>query len=169
MLKPQTQVPSLTVKTVGGQDWSLGDQSPEHFTFLFFYRGYHCPICRQYLHSIDRKMDEITSRGITAIAISSDTQERAERSAEEWKISKIPLGYGLPIEEARTWGLYVSKGIKQGEPDIFSEPGLFIVRPDGELYAASIQTMPFTRPDIDELLTGIDFIIEKDYPGRGEA
>ncbi len=169
MLKPQTQVPELSLRTVNGQDWNLRHQSPEHFTFLFFYRGYHCPICRKYLNSIDEKMDEISSRGIAAIAISGDSQERAEKSVEEWKIKNLPVGYGFSIEEAREWGLYISKSIKPEEPEIFSEPGLFIVRPDGELYAASIQTMPFTRPDIDELLTGIDFIIKKGYPGRGEA
>jgi len=169
MLKPQSQVPELSVKTVNGQDWNLGDQSPEHFTLLFFYRGYHCPICRQYLNSIDGKIDELASRGVSAIAISGDSQERAEKSVEKWKIRKLPVGYGFSVEEARKWGLFVSKGIKPEEPDLFSEPGLFIVRPNGELYATSIQTMPFTRPDIDELLTGIDFIIKNDYPGRGEA
>lgn len=67
MLKPQQQVPDLTVKTVGGSDWTLSGQSPENFTFLFFYRGYHCPICRKYLGSIDRKLDELSSMGIHAV------------------------------------------------------------------------------------------------------
>ena len=169
MLKPQQQVPDLTVKTVGGSDWTLSGQSPENFIFLFFYRGYHCPICRKYLGSIDRKLDDLTSMGIHAVAISSDTEERATRSKEEWKVQNLPIGYGLSIEEARRWGLYVSKGIKADEPEIFNEPGLFIVRPNLELYAASIQTMPFTRPSIDELIGGFSYIIQNAYPGRGEA
>ncbi len=169
MIKPQTKVPDLTVKTVGGDDWTLAEESPEHFTFVFFYRGYHCPICRNYLKSIDRKMDELASLGISAIAISSDSEERATRSKEEWKLENIRVGYGLSIDEARGWGLYVSKAISDSEPDIFSEPGLFIVRPDGELYAASIQTMPFTRPSIDELIGGFKYIIPNGYPGRGES
>ncbi|WP_166831819.1 peroxiredoxin-like family protein [Thalassoroseus pseudoceratinae] len=169
MIKPQTQVPELTVKTVGGPDWTLSQQSPEHFTFVFFYRGYHCPICRKYLGSIDRKLDELSALGINAVAISSDSEERATRSKEEWRIQNLPIGYGLSIEDARKWGLYVSEAIKPDEPEIFSEPGLFIVRPDGELYAASIQTMPFTRPGIEELIAGFKYIIDNDYPGRGEV
>ena len=157
------------MKTVSGSDWTLSGQSLENFIFLFFYRGYHCPICRKYLGSIDRKLDELTSMGIHAVAISSDTEERATRSKEEWKVQNLPIGYGLSIEEARRWGLYVSKGIKADEPEIFSEPGLFIVRPNLELYAASIQTMPFTRPSIDELIGGFSYIIQNAYPGRGEA
>ena len=169
MIKPQSQVPDLTVNTVDGHMWSLRDQHPEHFTFVFFYRGYHCPICRKYLSSIDRKLDELSSLGIKAIAISSDSEERAARSRDEWKIRNLPVGYGLSIDDARRWRLYVSRAIKPNEPDIFSEPGLFVVRPNGELYAASIQTMPFTRPVIDELISGFRFIIENNYPGRGEA
>ena len=169
MIKPQTQVPQLTVNTVDGPDLTLSEQTPEHFTFVFFYRGYHCPICRKYLSSIDRKIDELSSLGIGAVAISSDTQERAKRSKEEWRIENLPIGYGLSIEEARTWGLYVSQGIKPDEPEIFSEPGLFVVRPNGELYAASIQTMPFTRPNIEDLIAGFRYIIPNNYPGRGES
>lgn len=169
MIKPQAQVPELTVNTVDGSVWTLSEQSPENYTFVFFYRGYHCPICRKYLGSIDRKLDELSTLGINAVAISSDSEERATRSKEEWRIDNLPIGYGLSIEDARKWGLYVSKSIKPDEPEVFSEPGLFIVRPDGELYAASIQTMPFTRPSIDELISGFSYIIQNDYPGRGEA
>ncbi|MEW4486505.1 peroxiredoxin-like family protein [Thalassoglobus sp. JC818] len=169
MVKPQTQVPELSVKTVGGSEWTLADQQPENFTFVFFYRGLHCPICKTYLRSIDRKVGELKAMGIYAVAISSDSEERATRSKDEWKIENLPVGYGLTIEKAREWGLYVSKAIKSAEPEIFSEPGLFIVRPNGELYAASIQTMPFTRPGIDELISGFKYIIENEYPGRGEA
>ena len=49
------------------------------------------------------------------------------------------VGYGLPLKDARAWGLYISTsrgktsaGIE--EPALFSEPGLFLVRPDSTLY-----------------------------------
>lgn len=168
MLKPQAKTPPLTVKTVDGGQWNIKERRPENFTFIFFYRGLHCPICGQYLKTIDQKMDELAELGIDAVAISSDTEERARKSQERWRIKNLTIGYGLSIEHAREWGLYVSKAIKDGEPTEFSEPGLFIVRPDGELYAASIQTMPFTRPDIDELISGFKYIIANGYPGRGE-
>jgi hypothetical protein len=29
--------------------------------------------------------------------------------------------------------------------------------------------MPFARPHFKEILAAIDFIVEKDYPARGEA
>ena len=91
-----------------------------------------------------------------------------------WGLANLNLGYGLTIEAARSWGLYVSTsrgktsaGIE--EPALFSEPGLFIVRPDGTLYWGSTSTMPFARPHFKEILGGLDFVIKVDYPARGEA
>ncbi len=46
---------------------------------------------------------------------------------------------------------------------------MFLVRPNGELYAALIDSMPFARPHFSEIVKAHQFIIEKDYPGRGEA
>ncbi len=51
----------------------------------------------------------------------------------------------------------------------FHEPGLFLVRADGTLYAGAVQTMLFTRPNFGELLRALDFIIPNDYPARDEA
>jgi len=44
-------------------------------------------------------------------------------------------GYSLAIATARTWGLYISTGRGMTttgveEPPLFSEPGVFLVRPD---------------------------------------
>ncbi|MFN7087813.1 MAG: AhpC/TSA family protein, partial [Burkholderiales bacterium] len=60
-----------------------------------------------------------------------------------------------------------SMGIE--EPALFSEPGVFLVRPDRTLYWAAVQTMPFARPHFRDMLAAIDFVIKNDYPARGEA
>jgi len=162
------------VNLVGGGTWSLSDQQPQNFTLIVVYRGLHCPICRPYLSELNRSLEEFVKRGVSVIALSSDTQERADQTKEEWGLFDLALGYGMEIDTARDWGLYISSSRGKTstgvmEPDLFSEPGLFLVRPDGTLYAASYQTMPFARPHFKELLTALDFIISKDYPARGEA
>jgi hypothetical protein len=83
------------------------------------------------------------------------------------------MGHSLPLAQAREWGLYISTSrgmtsIGIEEPARFSEPGVFLVRPDGTLYYGAVQTMPFARPHFDELLAAIDFALAKDYPARGE-
>ena len=86
---------------------------------------------------------------------------------------KLRFGYDLSLEKAREWGLYISTSrgktsIGIEEPALFAEPGLFLINPDQTLYYMSVQTMPFVRPHFSELLSAVDFAIEKNYPARGE-
>lgn len=174
-LIPRQPVPPLTLPLVGGGSWALAEQRPLHFTLLNFYRGFHCPQCRNQLQELNRKADDFAERGVGILALSCDPLDRAERSRTEWELDKLDVGYDLPLEEARRWGLYMSTGrglTSTGveEPALFSEPGVFLVRPDGTLYAAIVQTMPFVRMHYAPLLAALDAtIIPKDYPARGEV
>ena len=112
--------------------------------------------------------------GIEVVAISSDGEDRAREAKQSWKMPKTKVGYGLKLEEVPEWGLYLSSSRGKTsagvvEPHVFSEPGIFAVRPDGTLYWATIQTMPFARPHFNEILAAFDFVIKNDYPARGEV
>lgn len=173
-LKPRTKTPELEVNTLDDGKWRLSDQKPENFTMIVAYRGYHCPVCRPYIAGLDRMLDEFAKRGVEVIALSTDTQERARQTKDDWKLKNVRIGYGISIDKAREWSLYIStsRGKTSAgivEPDLFNEPGLFLVRPDQTLYASYISTMPFARPHFDEILRALDRIIETDYPARGEA
>lgn len=167
MIKPKQKVPELKLDLINDTQWNLGAQQSETFTMLVFYRGFHCPKCKEQLESLAKKLEEFSERGVHLIAISCNTEEIAKKTAEEWNIPELPVGYELSIEKAREWGLFISEGISDKEPEHFSEPGIFLVRPDNTLYASSIQTMPFARPKFDDILDVLDFITEKDYPARG--
>lgn len=172
-VKPRTPAPSLEVETVDGGPWRLSDRRPANFTLIVAYRGQHCPICKTYLKDLRRHVDDFTTRGVDVIALSTDSEERARATREEWDLAGLTIGYGLPIEQARAWGLYISSGrgktsIGIEEPARFNEPGLFLVRPDGTLYAAWTATMPFARPHFREVVAALDVILERNYPARGE-
>lgn len=170
MIKPQQPAPSLEVSLVGGGHFSLADQRPDRFSLVVFYRGYHCPVCRGYLRQLDGLLDSFAEVGTTSVvAVSGDDDERATKSATEWGIERLSLGYGQSIESMRAWGLFVSKAIKDTEPAEFGEPGLFLVRPDATLYAGVINTMPFGRPHLDEVISMIRHANDRNYPARGEA
>lgn len=164
---PGTQVPALDVPLVGGGRWSLEEQAGERFTIIEFYRGLHCPRCARRLKEIDTRLDELARHGAVFLALSTDTEERARRAVEEWGLANLAVGYGVSIDEARRWGLVISESIAEKEPYPFCEPGLFIVRPDGELYLSYITTAPFLRPDYDMLMECLEFTIRRDYPARG--
>ena len=173
-LLPRRPVPELAVPTVGDAQWRLADQHPENFTLVVFYRGLHCPICATYLRDLDSKVPEFTRRGVEVVAISADDAARAAEAKRRWHLQNLPIGYGLGLDTARCWGLYISAGhgtTSPGveEPALFSEPGLFLIRPDNTLYFATVQTMPFARPHFDDVLTALDFAIAKNYPARGEV
>ncbi|WBU89010.1 peroxiredoxin-like family protein [Cellulophaga omnivescoria] len=168
MIKPREKTPELSIKLVNDSTWKLSEQSPKNFTLILFYRGKHCPVCKKQLEELQSILPKFTERGVNVIAISSDTEDVAKNTYKEWNINDIPLGYGFSIEEARKWGLFISKGIKQ-EPDYFTEPGLFLLSPDTTVYWESIQSMPFGRPEFNDVLGGIDYILKADYPARGEA
>jgi peroxiredoxin len=173
-LFPRKPVPKLDVPLVGGGRFDLAAETPEHFTLIVFYRGLHCPICRLQLNELQRKLAEFDRRGVSVVAISSDGEERATEAKAQWELAALRLGYGLELARAREWGLFVSAGrgktsVGIDEPAHFSEPALYLVRPDGTLYFGSVQTMPFARPHFADILSAIDFVVAKDYPARGEV
>ncbi|EKV27369.1 hypothetical protein C882_1871 [Caenispirillum salinarum AK4] len=168
-LKPQQPVPALDLPLVIDTRFDLAEQRPKAFTMLVFYRGLHCPVCKGYLQELNEKINQFRDLGVTAVAVSTDTEDNAKTAWKDWNLGDLPIAYGLPIAQARDWGLYISKGIKADEPKEFSEPGLFLVKPDGTLYATSVNSMPFSRPHFDDVAKAIGFVTDKDYPARGEA
>lgn len=173
-LKPRKPVPALELETVGGGNWSLAAQEPRSFTMVVFYRGLHCPVCRKYTAELNAMIGDFDRRGVSTMIASTDSRERAEETKLKWGLSALAVGYGVTIDKAREWGLYVSSGrgtTSAGveEPPLFAEPGLFLVKPDGTLYWASVASMPFARPHFGEIAQAIDFALSKDYPARGEA
>ena len=169
-LMPGKPVPALDLPLTIDARFDLSEQQPENFTMLVFYRGKHCPICKKYLIELGSKLAKFTDKGINVVAVSMDSPDRAAVSHEEWDTGDLPLAHSLSEEKAREWGLYISEK-REGseEPERFSEPGLFVVKPDGTLHFTVVQNAPFTRPDLDDLLEGLEYTIDKGYPTRGTA
>ena len=173
-IKPRQPVPALEFELVGGGRWSLAKQKPQNFTMVVFYRGLHCPICHRYTSELNGMIEDYNKRGVSTVITSTDTQERAAEARQKWNLPNLTVGYGVSIDKAREWGLFVSTGRGQtsagiDEPALFAEPGLFLVKPDQTLYWASISTMPFARPHFTDIGGAIDFAVSKNYPARGEA
>jgi peroxiredoxin len=171
-LIPRQATPELSVETLNGP-WTLSEQTPENFSMIVVYRGYHCPICKMYVSELNKLLEEFETRAVSVLALSSDTRERAQLTADEWQLDKLTIGYGLTAQQSAEWGLFrsssrgkTSLGIE--EPAQFTEPGLYLVRPDGTLYWSNISTMPFARPHFREIVGALDFALKNDYPARGE-
>jgi peroxiredoxin len=168
-LTPGARAPALRFNTAGGSPWTLHDQAPRSFTLVAFYRGVFCPYCREFISSLDRLAGEFRSRGIEPVAVSVDPEEKAHAAIEQWNLTSLPIGYGLDLDVARQWGLFVSEVNRDGRTVRFTEPGVFLIRPRNEIYALLLSSLPCGRPDLPSLLAGLDFLAQQGYPARGTA
>ncbi len=172
-LIPTQHTPALALDLVGGcttKDLNLGTGADGRFSLVVFYRGLHCPICRKQLTELDKRLDELKDAGIgRVVAVSMETPERSAEVVEKWRLNNLPVAHGLSEASAREWGLNLSKAIRDSEPDLFSEPGVFVLDDDGSLFWSSTATMPFGRPALDDIMAGLRYAQEHDYPARGAA
>ncbi|GAC1500079.1 MAG: peroxiredoxin-like family protein [Pseudarthrobacter sp.] len=172
-LIPTQTAPNLDLPLVGGRttdDLKLGTGNGGRFSMVVFYRGLHCPICRKQLTEIDKRIQDLNAAGIgQVVAVSMETAERSTRIVNEWHLSNLPVAYGLSEVAARSWGLNLSHAINDGEPELFNEPGIFILDEDGTLFWSSTATMPFGRPSLDDVIAGVGYAQDHDYPARGAA
>lgn len=170
MTNPKEQLAELSIDTLSGIKLDKAALKEADFmNVLVFYRGLHCPICKTYLEELNEFVEDFHEEGINVTAISMDSEARARKSRQDWKIDNLEIGYGMSEEKARELGLYISNSVKESEPESFSEPAVFVVKPDRTVYSVSIQSMPFARPEIEAMLKGLKFIKEKEYPARGAA
>ena len=168
-LTPDAPVPALSLPLMGGETFTLNETAPETFTMLVFYRGRHCPVCKTYLEKLNGLVAGYRDAGFDVVAVSMNTEDLARKTRQDWDIGAMKLAYGLSEADARAWGLWVSTAIKEAEADMFCEPGLAWVRPDGRLYMIDISNMPWARPDLEFLLSKVPMAVDKGYPARGNV
>ncbi len=165
---PKHTAPDLHFPLLDGNQWSLADQNPDNFTLVVFYRGLHCPLCKKYLQQLQELLPEFVQRGVSVVAVSMDSEKRARLSRQKWELSNLTLGYSLSEKLARDWALYLSAGVKDGEPSEFSEPGLFLIDSGNQVYYSAISSNPWGRPYLPSFVKAVDYIIQSGYPARGE-
>lgn len=158
--------PELSFQKVGGGELSVGGQR-DRWTLLVVYRGLHCGRCKKYLGKLETQQSAWRDAGFEIVVVSADSQEKAQTDVKEQGWS-FDVGYGLSETQMGLLGLYVSEPLSDKETDRrFAEPGVFCVRPDGVTQVISISNAPAGRTDLEELLDGMIFTIERGRPPRG--
>lgn len=170
LINPKSRVPEMDLPLLDGGHFDIHEATPENFTIIVAYRGLHCPKCKDQLQAIDPMIDDLKSRGYNVVAVSMDDEARARKARMDWGLKNVPIAYDMGLLMAKSWGLFISdKREGSEEPKLFSEPGLFVVKPDGSLYAEYIQNTPFGRPPLGDIANGLDFVVKHDYPTRGTS
>ncbi|EEE36235.1 redoxin [Rhodobacteraceae bacterium KLH11] len=169
MLTPGNQAPDLKIQTVAHGDFDLARDKGKNGTLVIQYRGLHCPICIRQMGDVEAALDDFAELGVEVVMITTDTAERAVETVEKAGVSRVRVGHGLPLSEARdVWGLNISQAREgSAEPALFAEPGHFYISPDQTAYYVWQQTTPFGRPPMSDIVGGLKFTLANNYPPRG--
>lgn len=74
---PGSRAPELRARGLDGVAVDLASERTGQFTVIFFYRGVHCPICKTQLEELGRRLGEFAERGLSVLAVSMDSEDRA--------------------------------------------------------------------------------------------
>ena len=100
MLMPRQKTPDLSLPTTDGAGFTLSAEASPRGTIVCFYRGLHCPLCATYLKELTRLLPEFAERGVGAVAVSSDGEERARAMQEKVGGEGLRYAYDLPLATA---------------------------------------------------------------------
>ncbi|MDR4479299.1 MAG: peroxiredoxin-like family protein [Nitrospira sp.] len=161
-------LPPITLPLVGGGQEILGTpQQKGNWKLVFVYRGFHCPICKQYLTRLESLKEKFLATGAEVIAVSGDPEHKAMSMVESSRLT-FPVAYGLSIAQMQDLGLYISHPRSPQETDQpFAEPGMLAVNADGKVQLIDISNTPFNRADLGELVETVEWIRANNYPIRG--
>ncbi|REG82140.1 peroxiredoxin family protein [Marinomonas pollencensis] len=169
-LHPGETFPDIKAKLLSGEDTNLAKAAGDtNWKMVVVYRGVHCPVCTNYLNELDGYADDLSKIGVELVAVSADSKEQLKAHSKKLRVS-FPIAYGLTQQQMQEMGLYISSPRSEKETDHnFPEPGLFIINKDGDLQIADISNVPFARPNLDLLLSGLRWLKDPDnnYPIRG--
>ena len=146
-------------KPTGDADWQM----------VVVYRGRHCPLCTKFLNQLTSYRQRLLDIGIDVAAVSADSKAQLEEHMEKLDVN-FPLFFGLTLEQMQALGLYISVPRSEQETDHnFPEPGLFVINSDGNVQVIDISNNPFSRPNLESLVSGLEWVRapENNYPIRG--
>ncbi len=168
-IAPGQDAGKISFNLINGTAWSLTEQDDNKHPWrtIVAYRGRHCPICKSQLKELVGQLGNFADAGVSVVAASMDTKERAQDSYDAWELGSLPIAYGMTTDFVERFGLYLSDALSDKEPETFSEPAILLFK-GTTYYAGWIQTIPFARPSFEDVLKGIKFIQKENYPPRGK-
>jgi len=163
--------PSIKLPTISGTEITLSTPQGENndWRLVVVYRGKHCPLCTNYLTTLNELLPEFNKLGVDVVAVSGDPLEKATAHLGDLNL-QFEVAYGLSIEQMKSLGLYISEPRSPAETDsLFAEPGLFIINEAGKVQTASTSNSPAVRPELGVIVRGLAFVRDpaNNYPIRG--
>lgn len=160
---PATPFPKITLPTLGSGQTTLGVPEGGHsWQLVVVYRGAHCINCHKYLTRFKKHLSQLNKIGFDVIVVTADAQEITQPFIED-------IGYegrvatNLSVEHMKKLGLYITDPASSGLDYPHPEPGVFVINPEGLLTFLDMSNVSFFRPDLDDLVKGLTFLVNYDY------
>ena len=140
--------PAFELATADGKSMSLDQARADGPSFVVFYRGDWCPICRKQLRGLDARRDELQARGADVIAISVDDPETNAALVDRLDLS-FPVLSDAELATVRSFGV-------EDVPNDISKPAAFLVDADGTILFSKVGESATDRADLDQVLRILD-------------
>jgi len=167
VLKPADPFPSIKLSMVSGDTRVLADNAGR-WTLFIVYRGDHCPRCKAYVAHLHELAAAYNAREVDIVLGSMDPEPVAKRTIEQnaWT---LPVAFGLSEDECRQLSMYITahESGSEREGKNYSEPGLYLINPEGLTQVIATSNSPSVRPDLDVVLDGIIGTQDRNLPIRG--
>lgn len=161
-------LPAFKAKRLDGSEFQF-EGATDGWFLLVIYRGKHCGRCKKYLNILESMQEDWRKSGFDILVVSADPMEKAQSDVNEFGWT-FDIGCDLSESDMKKLGVYISDPLTPDETDRrFAEPAVFCIRPDNTVQIAAISNGPSARPDLAELLDGMQFTIEHGKPARGTA
>ena len=167
------QAPAFTLTDAGGTPVTLADRLAAGPVVLSFYRGAWCPVCNIELRTLQERLDEITGRGASLVAVSPQAPDESLSFAE-----RVGLGFTVLsdldqavadayrirfrltdelIAQYTEWGLLLPEQNADGSWDL-PVPATYVIDTAGTIRARHVEPDYRRRMDPDEILAALDAI-----------
>ena len=124
------------------------------------YRHRNCGKCTEHLNTLSNFRQRLLDINVDLAAVSCGSKEDLQDHLTRLEVN-FPLYYGLKLEQARNLGLHISPPEPTKVEHEFSEPGLFVIYPNGQLGMVSISNNPILRPDLNVLVSTLEKVLGK--------
>jgi len=82
-LQVNNNAPDFKGKTQKDKTIRLSSLLKQQPVVLFFYRGYWCPVCNDYLKDYQDSLNMITDKGIAVVAVTPETSENVSKTRDK--------------------------------------------------------------------------------------
>jgi peroxiredoxin len=179
-LKPGNAFPRFTLPNATGQPIASDTLLKQGPMVVTFYRGAWCPFCNLQLRAMQQLLPQLKAAGASLVAISPQTPDHsldmAQKNSLEYEVlSDIgnafakQLGLVYRIDDAFQQ-LQGQTGVSvpdyNGDPSFeLSATATFVVRPDGTIAYAHVDTNFTQRPEPADILKAVQHLATPAFAG----